>query len=82
MTNPGDDTICPICKSKAKLLDRTGDATGFDCERHGKFKIADTILAIPSKMETSREHWEVALTRAKERTKPGEWPVIKSDDLP
>jgi len=25
--------LCPICKSIARELDRTGDATGFDCER-------------------------------------------------
>ena len=33
--------LCPICKSVAQELDRTGDATGFDCERNGKFKVAD-----------------------------------------
>ena len=38
-------TVCPICKSPAQALDRTGDATGFDCPTHGKFKVADTIAA-------------------------------------
>jgi hypothetical protein len=82
MTDPANDSICPICKSEAKLLDRTGDATGFDCETHGKFKVADTIFADRSKREATRERWEMALRTAKERTKPCEWPVIKSDDLP
>ena len=37
--------LCPICKSVAQELDRTGDATGFDCETDGKFKVADTVFA-------------------------------------
>jgi predicted RNA-binding Zn-ribbon protein involved in translation (DUF1610 family) len=37
--------VCPICKSPAQELQRTGDATGFDCPNHGKFKVADTIVA-------------------------------------
>ena len=37
--------LCPICKSDAQELDRTGDATGFDCETDGKFKVADTVFA-------------------------------------
>jgi len=37
--------VCPICKSPAQDLPRTGDATGFDCPTHGKFKVADTIAA-------------------------------------
>ena len=41
--------LCPICKSVAQELDRTGDATGFDCERDGKFKVADTVFAELSK---------------------------------
>ena len=31
VTNPA---TCPICKSEAKLLDKTGDATGYDCPEH------------------------------------------------
>ena len=37
--------LCPICKSVAQELDRTGDATGVDCETDGKFKVADTVFA-------------------------------------
>ena len=36
--------LCPICKSAVHELDRTGDANGFDCETHGKFKVADTVF--------------------------------------
>jgi hypothetical protein len=36
--------LCPICKSPAKEFARTGDATGFHCPTHGKFKMADTIF--------------------------------------
>jgi len=30
----------------------------------------------------SREQWEAALAKAKQRTKPGEWPQITSYDFP
>src|SRR5262245_8519497 len=37
---------CPICKTKALPLGRTGDAMGFDCPEHDKFKVSDTVLSI------------------------------------
>ncbi len=37
--------LCPICKSAVQELERTGDATGFDCETDGKFKVANTVFA-------------------------------------
>ena len=77
-----EELICPICKSRAKALDKTGDATGFHCERHDNFKVADTIFALPSKLGASADQWETALKKAKARAKPGEWPVIHSDDFP
>jgi len=69
--------LCPICKSPAKELPRTGDATGFDCPTHGKFKIADTIAA----EECTRQRWEAALRKAKLRAKPWEVPLVMSEDL-
>jgi hypothetical protein len=70
---------CPICGSDAGALPRTGDAEGFDCPNHGKFKVAGTPLV--TKDDASREQWEVALARAKSRTKADEWPLIKSGDF-
>jgi hypothetical protein len=35
--------LCPICKSPAQQLSRSGDAIGFYCTTHGHFKVADTI---------------------------------------
>ena len=73
--------LCPICKSVAQELDRTGDATGFDCETDGKFKLADTVFADGRVRNYTNERWEAALRKAKQRTKAGEWPVIKSSDF-
>ena len=73
--------LCPICKSVAQELDRTGDATGFDCEMDGKFKVAHTVFAEGRVRNYTNEQWEAALRKAKQRTKAGEWPVIKSSDF-
>ena len=73
--------LCPICKSVAQELDRTGDATGFDCEMDGKFKVANTVFAEGRVRNYTNEQWEAALRKAKQRTKAGEWPVIKSSDF-
>jgi hypothetical protein len=75
MTDPANKTICPICKSEAKLLDRTGEATGYDCPEHGRFKVSGTILAIPAKRGVSRERWQAALRRAKQRD-PTAWATL------
>jgi hypothetical protein len=72
---------CPICRSKTKPLDRVGDATGYDCNKHGKFKVAGTIFALDDKMNAGTERWEAALARARARH-PDEWaPVIMPDDI-
>jgi len=73
--------LCPICKSIAQELDRTGDATGFDCETDGKFKVADTVVAERRVRNCTNAQWEAALRKAKQRTTAGEWPVIKSSDF-
>jgi hypothetical protein len=38
-------TSCPICGAEAAALDKTGDADGFDCHEHGKFKVAGSVFA-------------------------------------
>ena len=73
--------FCPICKSVAQELDRTGDATGFDCEMDGKFKVANTVFAEGRVRNYTNAQWEGALHKAKQRTKAGEWPVVKSGDF-
>ena len=50
---------CPICNSPALDLPHTGDATGFHCPIHGKFKVADTIVFDGY----TRQQWEVALKK-------------------
>ena len=69
--------VCPICNSPVEELDRTGDATGFHCPTHGKFKIADTIFP----EDYTRQQWELALKKAQLRTKQGEWPTVRSGDF-
>jgi hypothetical protein len=64
--------VCPICKSRAQELPRTGDATGFYCTIHGHFKIADLLLD----EYYTRAEWEAALRAAKHEATEGEWPVI------
>jgi len=56
--------LCPICKSPAQQLSRSGDAIGFYCTTHGHFKVADTIAV--DKYYTLAE-WEVALRSASTR---------------
>ncbi len=67
-------TTCPICNSEAKTLAKTGDADGFDCPVHHRFKVAGTVFATRS--EASSDQWEAALEKAKALTEPGELPII------
>jgi hypothetical protein len=62
-------------------FDRTEDATGLDCERHGKFKVANTVFKDNRVKNYTPAQWEAALRKERERTKEGEWPVIKSSDF-
>jgi hypothetical protein len=77
---------CPICKSPAQELPRTGDATGYHCATHGDFKVADTVGGAEAKANGyTREQWEDALEkaeqRAEQRAEPDEWPLIITDDF-
>ena len=74
--------LCPICKSPVvQELDRTGDATGYHCSTHSAFKVADTVFAEARAKDYTREEWEVALDKAKQRAEPDEWPLIIVDDF-
>jgi hypothetical protein len=76
---------CPICKSSAGELPRTGDATGYHCAMHGDFKVADTVFAETKAKDYTREQWEDALENAEQRTEqqaePDAWPLIITDDF-
>jgi predicted RNA-binding Zn-ribbon protein involved in translation (DUF1610 family) len=74
-------TVCPICKSSAQELPRTGDATGFHCPTHGDFKVAHTVFAEAKAKSYTPEQWEDALEKAEERTEPDAWPLIITDDF-
>ena len=73
--------VCPICKSSAQELPRTGDATGFQCPTHGAFKVADTVFAEANAKDYTRDQWEAALDKAEQRAEPDEWPLIIVDDF-
>jgi hypothetical protein len=73
--------ICPICRSAAKPLERVGDVDGFDCSNHGKFFVAGSIFQNDPTKNASREQWEAALTRAKARAAPGEWPCMRTHNF-
>jgi hypothetical protein len=72
-------SYCPICGIEADELDRTGDAEGYGCARHGKFKVAGSVLS--TKQDAHRAQWERAFEKAKARTKAGEWPTIITTDF-
>ena len=72
--------ICPICKNpESKALDKLGNADGFDCPKHDKFRVSSTAKKL--KVDATPEQWEAALKKARARTKPDEWPVIRDDDF-
>jgi hypothetical protein len=76
-------TVCPICKSSAQELPRTGNATVFHCPTHGDFKVADTVFAEAKAKGYTRDQWEAALDKAEQRAEPDEdaWPLIITDDF-
>jgi len=68
--HPND--ACPICKSKARPLDKVGDWLGFDCERQSR-----SPLEMPGFMYAGIDQWEAALNKAKAR-EPDAWaPLIQ-----
>jgi len=79
--------VCPICKSSAQEVPRTGDATGFHCPTQGDFKVADAVFAEAKAKakakDYTRDQWEAALDKAEQRAEPDEdeWPLIIVDDF-
>jgi hypothetical protein len=74
--------VCPICASKVRALDRTIDSDAFDCPQHDKFKVAWTAFVdAASGKNATPQQWESALKKAKARTSPGEWPIIRTIDF-
>jgi uncharacterized Zn finger protein (UPF0148 family) len=63
---------CPICKSSAQELPRTGDATGFHCPTHGDFKVSNDVFREAKANDHSREEWEAALEKAEQRAEPND----------
>jgi hypothetical protein len=58
---------CPICKTPAELLPKLGDAEGFQCPVHERFRVSGTVLEIPALRNASERKWEKAWKRAKAR---------------
>ena len=74
--------FCPICRREAAVLpDKSGDADGIDCVRHGKFKVSETVFAIDHDKRASTEQWEAALEKAKVRQPSALAPLILSYDF-
>ena len=75
--------VCPICQSEAKEPDKIGDADGFDCPKHGKFKVASTVFVLASAgpLALGCGQWEAAFSKAKERAAPRTWPLITTYDF-
>jgi hypothetical protein len=73
-------TVCLICKSSAQELPRTASATGYHCETHGDYRVADTVLAEANAKSFTREECEAALDNAEQRAEPDQWLLIIVDD--
>ena len=79
--------VCPICYSEAQELEHTSDATGYSCPTHGNFKVAGSVFPEARAKDYTREEWEAALDKAKQRMEPEEeeeeekWPLIITDDF-
>jgi hypothetical protein len=68
-----DTNTRPICGAETVRLD--GDAEGFNCPRHGKFKVAGSVLHSDAFLGATRQQWEAALEKARGRTIPGATPT-------
>jgi hypothetical protein len=65
---------CPICGSDAEQIEKgMGDFITLRCPNHGEFQFSYTIIVEPPR---NAKQWELALVRARQRTKPGERPKI------
>ena len=68
-----DKALCPICKTKeVDLLDDLVEFTkGFDCPKHGRFRVSVHVLNDRVLMGKPPEDWGHALRRAKKSRQPG-----------
>jgi hypothetical protein len=68
--------LCPICKSAVHEFDRTTrDATGFDCETHGKFKVANTVFKDDRVKNCVRAQGKVRCARHRRERRRGHGPL-------
>ena len=69
---------CPICKSAAEEIDRGFfDGVGFDCRRHGRFRVTGPVIKLMESNEWTRRAWENALMVAERAAKLGDLPLIR-----
>ena len=72
-----DGTESKIFAGRQLVTELTGgDAAGFDCPKHGKFKVSDTVFS-----RNLRGDWAAALARAKAHVAEGELPTIRTYDF-
>ena len=72
---------CPICGAETEELDRTGVAEGFDCPRHGKFKVSGSVLGSDAYLNAPSPQWEAALEKVRRRTIQDATPCITTSDF-
>ena len=72
----------PDLQSAAEEIDRGFfDGVGFDCRRHGRFRVTGPVIKLMESNEWTRQAWESALMVAKRAAKLGDLPLIRSDYL-
>jgi hypothetical protein len=71
---------CPICRSAEEEIDRgLFDGVGFDCKRHGRFRVSGTVINLMKSNEWPRRDWERALMLAQGEAVGDALPLITSD---
>ena len=69
---------CPICKSAAEEIDRGFfDGVGFDCRRHGRFRVTGTVIKLMEGDYWQRSR-ELPMAKDSKITSPS--PAQKSTD--
>jgi hypothetical protein len=61
-----------------------GDVLSFACPKpeHDKFKVSDTVYAVPNLWNSDVERWEAALRTVKARTRPANGQRSRGYDFP
>ena len=52
-----DQVICPICKTKARPLDKVGDFEGFECRNDCRFRVTRSVFDTPALRDAPRQKW-------------------------